>query len=484
MTLVQPVKPTDGVDLGAREAEGQDARNASATAIQPAVARALIAALEQECAAYCILTGYEHLPEHFDTGIDFMVSREDFPRIPALIARVAERTGKRLLQSTQHEVSARAYFLVRQSGAKLSFVQPDSTADYQHFGRTFLHADEVLRSRRWHPNGFWIPGAAVEFFYYLMKRLNKRDFTATHAARLSRLFAEDPRSARALLARVWSGEQLAALETMAASAEWSRLQLDVRPFRQTLAHYSAAGPVEKEALAWQRAVHTLDRILRPTGACISFMGPDGCGKSSVIEAVTREFKPGFREIRYFHLRPSLLKGNTVAGAAVVDPHAKPPRGALSSILRLGYLAADYIAGYLLRVKPLLIRTTLVIFDRYYYDMLIDSRRFRYGGPRWLLKLVAKLIPRPELVILLNAPAEVIWERKREVAFEEVVRQQQAYLALCRGLPSAVIIDAAQPLEAVIRDVNDAILSRFSRRTYQRLGLPADRRAFSSRELNG
>jgi thymidylate kinase len=206
------------------------------------------------------------------------------------------------------------------------------------------------------------------------------------------------------------------------------------------------------------------------------MGPDGCGKSSVIEAVTREFKPGFREIRYFHLRPSMLKGNTVAGTAVVDPHAKPPRSALSSMLKLGYLAADYIGGYLLRVKPLLMRTTLVIFDRYYYDVLIDSRRFRYGGPRWLLKLVAKLIPKPDLIILLNAPAEVLWARKREVAFEEVVRQQQAYLALCRGLRSAVVIDAAQPLEEVIRDVNDAIVSRFSRRTYKRLGLAAERTA--------
>jgi thymidylate kinase len=74
-------------------------------------------------------------------------------------------------------------------------------------------------------------------------------------------------------------------------------------------------------------------------------------------------------------------------------------------------------------------------------------------------------------LLLNAPPEVLWSRKQEVPFEEVVRQQKAYLERARRLKSVVIIDAAQPLETVIQQSLAAIIAHFSQRTMCRLGVP-------------
>ena len=128
----------------------------------------------------------------------------------------------------QHELSARAFFLVSQSGPKLAVVQPDSTADYRHFGGLWLRADEVLASRRWHANGFWIPAPAHEFIYYLIKRLNKSDFTAQHGLKLHRLYAEDPQGSDQQLARFWSGEKYRALSSMAAPAIGRILQSNLR----------------------------------------------------------------------------------------------------------------------------------------------------------------------------------------------------------------------------------------------------------------
>ena len=88
----------------------------------------------------------------------------------------------------------------------------------------------------------------------------------------------------------------------------------------------------------------------------------------------------------------------------------------------------------------------------------------------MLTLAGKLVPRPELVILLNAPAEVLWSRKQEVPFEEVVRQQKTYRELAERLPSAVIIDASQPLPDVILETAEAIIAHFAQRTAARLGL--------------
>ena len=127
------------------------------TGIRSRVGALLISKLTSQCKAYCILSGYEQFPRSFDTDIDFMVDAADFDRIPSIIHELGQETGTRLFLSVQHELSARAFFLVSQSGPELAAVQPDSTADYRHFGGLWLRADEVLASRRWHANGFWIP---------------------------------------------------------------------------------------------------------------------------------------------------------------------------------------------------------------------------------------------------------------------------------------------------------------------------------------
>lgn len=143
---------------------------------------------------------------------------------------------------------------------------------------------------------------------------------------------------------------------------------------------------------------------------------------------------------------------------------------LLSIAKVFFMIADYWLGYLVRIAPAMRRSQLIVFDRYIYDLLVDSKRVRYGGPAWLLKLAAKVVPHPNLVILLDASAEILWSRKQEVPFDEVKRQRDGYLAMARKLPFAVIVNAGQPLPDVIRDVDQAIVGYFEKRTSKRLHL--------------
>ena len=92
----------------------------------------------------------------------------------------------------------------------------------------------------------------------------------------------------------------------------------------------------------------------------------------------------------------------------------------------------------------------------------------------LLRLAARMVPRPDLVILLDAAPEVLWSRKQEVAFEEVVRQREGYLKVARELPSAVVINAAQSPSDVIDSTVSAIVEFYAERTARRLALNAAR----------
>jgi thymidylate kinase len=476
------------IHRGAQTLPGKSLIDAGRQHLSPAhvkadVARALISALSDRCKAYCILSSYEQLPDAFDSDIDFMVDQEDFERMPRIIEEVARQTNTRLFQSVEHEITARAYLLVSLSGSTPTIIQPDSASDYRHFGSLWLRASEVLAARRWHPRGFWIPSAAHEFAYYLIKRLNKRDFNQQHGFKLHQLYEEDGKACDQMIARFWNGLQRTALSRMALSNDWAEMSMRLEAFRREMRRNTAESLPQEIASSPKRALHLLSRIVHPTGGWIAFMGPDGCGKSLVIDVIRQQFAPAFRDIECFHLRPMLLRRKANAEGVVTDPHGQPARGLLASIAKVFFFAADYFLGYVFQIAPALRLTRLIIFDRYIYDLLVDSKRVRYGGPGWLLRVAACAAPRPDLVILLDAPAEVLWSRKQEVTFDEVVRQRTAYLQVARNLPSTMIVNAAQPLPDVIHDVDCAIIVHFSRRAASRLELQSSSLPAGAMESN-
>jgi thymidylate kinase len=186
---------------------------------------------------------------------------------------------------------------------------------------------------------------------------------------------------------------------------------------------------------------------------IVILGPDGAGKSSVIEGLMRKLNSQRSIAEMRHLKPRIAMRRRGEGVTInPDPHGQTPRSALTSIAKIFvWLLEEWFAALFLNK-----RKSLLICDRYYHDLLIDPIRYRYGGPMWIARLIGKLMPQPGLWVLLDAPAEVLRARKQEVSFSETMRQRQEYMTFVRKQRKHVIVDASKPLDKVITDVEHVI----------------------------
>lgn len=202
-----------------------------------------------------------------------------------------------------------------------------------------------------------------------------------------------------------------------------------------------------------------------TGFSIGFTGPDGSGKTTVIDTLLSRIAPVFRKAhKYYHFRPTLF-GNLgeVAHSAGVkkevdrnysNPHRGKKTGKASSFLRLCYYSIDYIIGYFVKVKSVTRITRLVIFDRYYTDIICDSRRSRiYLSPKFLYWWGKLFIPTLDYNILLTASSETILARKRELDEEGIktINTKIDYLAGKRGYTK--VLNETTPEVAVYEILN-------------------------------
>lgn len=189
---------------------------------------------------------------------------------------------------------------------------------------------------------------------------------------------------------------------------------------------------------------------------IVILGPDGAGKSSVIDELVGRFDRAGRAVKMRHLKPrTVARLRPQSGMIVVDPHGKPPRGAVLSLAKIVIWIIEEWYATLFHEK----KGTLLIYDRYYHDLLVDPKRYRFGAPLWIAQLVGKLMPQPKLWVLLNASVEALRSRKQEVTPEETARQCDAYVSFIRSRREHVIVDASQSLDRVISDVEQAIQAR-------------------------
>jgi thymidylate kinase len=437
------------------------------------------AALDQAGIHWCIPSGYETYPEYIDpTGdVDIIVEPHSGFEVAKVMANLPDI---KIVQYWLHAAIAVRYEIVSYTDERAPVLLGiDVWSGIGNVGAVFMRSEEFLAKRRRFRQVFWVPAPSAEFTYSLFNRLAKSTylgpFDARRGVHLSKLYREDPKGCLRQLTRFFPELEARLIAEAAESGQWEPVCMrSTRLFKTLLRRIALEHPLNVLRYWVGDLRRRLRRIAQPIGLMVAFLGPDGAGKSTLMTRVKQDLSPQVCHfVKSYHLRPHL--GGVESGPGDVrGPYAKSPRGVIPSLAKLGLWWADYTVGYFVAILPWLMRSAFVLFDRYYHDLLVDQRRYRYGGPLGLVRFVGRFVPQPHLVILLDAPPEVLQARKKDVPFEETVRQREAYLRLVRSLPNGYVVDASRPLDNVATEIEWIILDYMAERTARRLGLKGNR----------
>jgi thymidylate kinase len=399
---------------------------------------------------YAMLHDWETLAPRTGSDLDLVIAADDLQKLEPLLQR-----QYRIVTMFHYEASSFGFVLTRNGDGSVFIA--DFITDYRWNGRIFFTNKELLQERR-QQCGVWVVGLLQELAYLLVKKVYEKGSVPEHQKRrLKELIRETGRPAHDMASRLLGAEWGALVMDWIVHGRWSQFEANIKRLRRRLrwelAKSDPLNPicywVAESSRVWQRWKYA-------TGMLIALLGPDGAGKSTLAEHLKLNLVGPFRRAAVFHLRPGVI-GRKNANGPVANPHAKAPHPFWLSLLKVPYYLLDYSVGYLISLRPMLVRSTLVLFDRYYDDLIVDPRRYRYDGPMNFVHLGGLFVPKPDLFLILDVSEESLLERKREVSPEEARRQREAYQKLATERSNAVLLNGSLSPNEVAHNAREAVL---------------------------
>lgn len=371
-------------------------------------------------ADYAVLRNFEGLPDKNNSrDIDIIITRESYKKIKKELVELIDKSGWKIL-TYLHSDRLITYVCATTTEEATEIVQWDFFFDTSVWGIQLMSAEEFLAHKQF--NGFlYYVGAEGQFLdKYLYNRAVGSKYPEKYRA--TREAAE--------------ASPIVKNKLLATFSYSSTYECDKVSGKKLLLATLWANAKKRPLALICSIIYFLytfigNYICSRTGVSIGFTGPDGSGKTTVIDMLLERIAPVFKTAhKYYHFRPTLFGnlGDVAQQAGIkkeVDrdysnPHRGGKTGRLSSLARLAYYSIDYIAGYFVKVKTAIRITRVVVFDRYYTDIICDSRRSRiYLNTKFLYWWGKLFIPSLNYNILLTASSDSILARKRELDKEGI-----------------------------------------------------------------
>lgn len=424
---------------------------------------------------WALLSGWENLPDYVRHDLDIIVAPQCYRAAVSVLKDVAGRNGWRSFGMFCEGGEYSSFYFVKHIERlnEDAYIQFDLFKSYRRHNVRVMDIQFALSNRCKEANSFWHVPVGWRGAFLIIKEMlaNGKVEGELRHRQIKESVATDRDAFRQTL-RTFGGEVLAE-KTLNAVDGGDLL-------------FKALAPIYSRAyrkLVLKSPFAFLCGFIQYVVGClcpfkrlfVAFIGPDGCGKTTIADAIEARFhkhpfavvwrvKSGFGPLpRVRDILASvkrLLTGKKVEFAKPPEPGTRgmgmiAPQSALKAMFYVAYYGFNQILGWsrFLRFSPNL--PALVIADRYYYDYYYQ---LGYKNcPKWVVRLIAMFIPKPDMLFVLEREADDIYEKKPELDIDEIRREQVAikrYLS-CNAMTR--IIDARRGVDGTVAQV-EALIS--------------------------
>lgn len=424
--------------------------------------------LNSDSVDYCVLRNYETLPKAIPgTDIDLLVSPTDKERLLEITEKVAEENSFQLFQVYEksfHISHLKLYNPISGEVVRLDVMDKIGALCFE-----FFTAHEIIKEKRFNGTLF-IPKFEYEVITVLLQnwfslrgKLKPKYFVSLKM--LSNVENQNfykmlDDKVGSIYSKLLSDKLLSDLDGFNAFLKKSR--------GKAMLNYSLRNPFKTFANSIYLLRITIKRLLFPPGLFVVFVGPDGSGKSTIINKVATLLDKVYPSISIEHLHPKLLPRLQDIKKKIIIQKAEELKNSewelrnqkksfLKSLITVTYYTLNYILGYFFIILPKLVKGELVLYDRYCYDFLIDPKSKGIMLHELIVKMFLFLIPKPNKGIFLYVEPSRLINRKNEIPIEEVEVQIKRFRELVHNDSRFIEVDNSGEIEKTVLCVSKKII---------------------------
>lgn len=343
----------------------------------------------------------------------------------------------------------------------------DLIHDFKRKQWNFLDAKEVISSSAANSNGVRVAGAAYDFLYTMQfYQLNNCDIPEKY----SQWYKKYEQQIMPVINNTMPG----------LAMNYEELQKNDKEKTSKIFDQVKNRPENKGLSKLRNQLNYFwDNIrnMKPSaGYIITFSGVDGAGKTTIINKTKNFLEKNLRrKVVVLRHRPSVLPmlsawkhGREAAEqmSANTMPRQGKNKSSISSLFRFAYYYIDYLLGQFYVQAKYVWRGNVVVYDRYYFDFINDSRRSNIDLPKSFTSWLYKFLVKPEINFFLYAPAETILKRKQEMDEASIKTLTADYLDLFESLSGKYKRSAYIAISNI--EMNDTLTTVFDKIKTQQL----------------
>jgi thymidylate kinase len=432
------------------------------------VLREIFQSLHQREVDYAVLRNYDGLPEKPGRDVDILTN--DFEKFKQIIETVSEKAAYSVRIFRRYDCLVK-FQLILETSEGFEVLEIDVGWDIRWKGLPLIPPDLLDHYRLWR-EAFYTLRPGPEAAISLIKGLISGAVHEKYKPGIMEMIRMDRDGFLRALAPAFGSPLASELAEMSLRGDWGRVNaLAPQLRRQAVIRALRPQPLPQigrwAAFLWWN----LWKFFRPSGLFVVLIGPDGSGKSTISAGLQKCLSPLFQGSTCFHahfknlprlrdlarllgfkVAPEAPENQPVPAKSSQDGHRM---GRLHSLIMLLYHTLGYLLGY-----PLIIRSRgqgeLIIFDRYFYDYLIQSS---LSLPHWFLTLMMRLVPNPDMVVYLKNSPDVILSRKPELTRQELERQGALCARLITRLPQGQVVETTGTAEETTAKVTKILVAK-------------------------